>query len=183
MIFMPFFPRSLYRTRTVATEIIEGMILSNRSATARLTSPIWNARGVFAVTTVADRAPTTVRPRTEAASVMRASLLPTLVISLVPSRYPIHINWVRMQMKIRFTMSHRITPMGLPSRAIYPAMEPMIVGSSVQNKVSPIPAKGPIKLTLIFCTASREEIPSLSSRARVAPRTIFASHGMVLKYL
>ena len=82
VIFMPFFPRSLYSTRTVATEIIEGMILSNRSATARLTSPIWNARGVFAVTTVADRAPTTVRPRTEAASVMRASLPPTLVISL-----------------------------------------------------------------------------------------------------
>ena len=50
VIFMPFFPRSLYSTRTVATEIIEGMILSNRSATARLTSPIWNARGVFAVT-------------------------------------------------------------------------------------------------------------------------------------
>ena len=70
MIFMPFFPRSLYSTRTVATEIIEGMILSNRSATARLTSPIWNARGVFAVTTVADSAPTTVRPRTEAASVI-----------------------------------------------------------------------------------------------------------------
>lgn len=65
VIFMPFFPRSLYITRIVATEIIEGMTLSNRSATAKLTSPIWNARGVFAVTTVADSAPTTVRPRTE----------------------------------------------------------------------------------------------------------------------
>ena len=40
-----------------------------------------------------------------------------------------------------------------------------------------------IKVSLIFCTASREEIPSLSSNARVAPRTIFASHGIVLKYL
>ena len=83
---------SLNPLMPVGKQIMEGMILSNRSATAKLTSPIWNARGVFAVTTVADSAPTTVRPRTEAASVIRASFPPTFVISLVPSRYPIHIN-------------------------------------------------------------------------------------------
>lgn len=85
-------------------------------------------------------------------------------------------------MKNTLVKSHRIVPTGLPSRAMYPAMEPRMVGSRVQIRVSPMPARGPIRLTLMFCTASAAEIPSLSSRARVAPNTRFATQGWVLKY-
>ena len=67
-------------------------------------------------------------------------------------------------------INHTIAPSGLPCCAIYPDMDPIIVGHNTQINVSPTPANGPIRLVFNDCTVSFASIPSFSSMASVAPK-------------
>ena len=50
------------------------------------------------------------------------------------------------QQKMMFAINQMIAPSGFPCCAIYPDIDPMIVGHNTHTRVSPTPANGPIKL-------------------------------------
>src|SRR5699024_4513938 len=123
------------------------MILSNTPVCKfNLTFPNWNTTGIEILTTVATSAPTTLNPTIEADSVKIFNLSPNEVINFVPDVNPTSNIFNFTNQKAILAMNQTTAPKGLPCKAMYPEIDPIIVGHKTQTNVSPTPAKGPIKL-------------------------------------
>ena len=70
----------------------------------------------------------------------------TAVINFVPDVYPIWNIFDFTNQNAILHKSQIIAPRGFPCCAIYPDIDPMIVGHNTHTRVSPTPANGPIKL-------------------------------------
>ena len=117
----------------------------------------------------------------EAASVNVVRLFPRFVISFVPEVYPTSNIFLFTNQKMMFAINQMIAPSGFPCCAIYPEIDPMIVGQRTHTSVSPTPANGPIRLVFNDCTVSFASMPSFSSIASVAPRIILDMTVVELK--
>ena len=133
------------------------------------TSPKENFKGVYTLTTVAIKLPTTVNPIIEADSVNALNFSDKSVIKRVPELYPILYSFTLNPTNNKLKRIQIIAPKGFPSNAIYPPIDPIIVGYNTHNTESPIPANGPINDVFIDRTASKEDKPFLSCIATSAP--------------
>ena len=123
------------------------MILSKISVCKfNATSPTLKFKAVVIFTEVAISAPTTLKPMIDAASVNTVRRFPKFVINFVPDVYPIWNIFDFTNQNAILHKSQIIAPRGFPCCAIYPDIDPMIVGHNTHTRVSPTPANGPIKL-------------------------------------
>src|SRR5699024_11486732 len=85
-------------------------------------------------------------------------------------------NFRRIQINATFKIIQIIAPNGLPSKAIYPLIEPIIVGNNTHNNESPIPDKGPINEVFNERTASSDSVPCCSCIADRKSTRLNSSH-------